>query len=465
MGAVSLRLHAELREQWRVWLALAVLLGLIAGIALTAAAGARRTDTAYPRFLRGSRAADLLVSPSRSGFHGYFRAIARLPEVSSADATAFLQMSLPVPGASPFSGQVAEASPFGGEGVSVNRVRVLAGRLFNPADPHAVMITRALAGRVHLRPGGILHLIGYPQRGSNPDIAHAVRLAFRVSAIVVFGDEIVPANGELAEPRVLLSPAFARTRQARSFNPAGGGGYVVLRPGASATAFTRHATVLAARYRVGGVQIVHLSTEYGATQRAIRPEAAALAIFAALAGLIALAIIAQLLSRQLILDSAEFGVLRVLGMARSHLAVLSLARVAVVTVAGAAIAASPLMPIGPARFAEPSPGVEVNLAVLATGFAVIALAPLLVMVPAALRAAVHASDAAAMLASACWWKAPAAANCVGPYEGKNSSIGLLASGLSTGFSRNVSSMAIMMMRKKPSRSPRTITPISRPSAA
>ena len=65
MGAVWLRLRAELRQQWRAWLALAVLLGVIGGIALTAAAGARRTDTAYPRFLRQSNAADLLVSGPR----------------------------------------------------------------------------------------------------------------------------------------------------------------------------------------------------------------------------------------------------------------------------------------------------------------------------------------------------------------------------------------------------------------
>src|SRR5579859_545137 len=71
MGGVPLRLRAELRQQWRAWLALAVLLGIVGGIALAAAAGARRTDTAYPRLLRQSHAADLLVSPARSGFHGY----------------------------------------------------------------------------------------------------------------------------------------------------------------------------------------------------------------------------------------------------------------------------------------------------------------------------------------------------------------------------------------------------------
>jgi hypothetical protein len=394
MGAVWLRLRAELRHQWRVWLALAVLLGVIGGIALTAAAGARRTDTAYPRFLRASHAAQLAVFPALSGFGGYFRAIARLPEVSSSASTAFLQMSLPGPGASPF-GLTAEASPAGDDGVSLDRVKVLAGHLFDPADPHAVMISQPLADREHLRPGGTLHLIGYPQRGPNPDVAHAVRLEFRVSAVVAFTDQIAAAS----YPRLLLSPAFARTRQAMSFNPAGGGLYLVLRPHADAAAFTRQATALAARYRVGNIQVAHLATTYAAAQRGIRPEAAALAIFAGLAGLIALAIIGQLLSRQLVLDSAEFPVLRALGMPRSRLAALSLARVAAVTIAGAviavgiAVAASPLMPIGPARSAEPSPGVEVNLAILSAGFVLIAVAPLLVVLPAALRAANRAQGA------------------------------------------------------------------------
>ena len=389
MGAVWLRLRAELRHQWRVWLALAVLLGVIGGIALTAAAGARRTDTAYPRFLRASHAAQLAVFPPRSGFGGYFRAVARLPQVSSSASAAFLQMSPPGPGASPYSGLTAEASPAGDDGVSLDRVKVLAGRLFDPGDPHAVMISQQLADREHVRPGGTLQLIGFPQRGPSADVAHQVRLSFRVSAVVAFTDQIAAAS----YPRLLLTPAFARTQQAMSFNPAGGALYVVLRPHADAGAFTRQATALAARYRVGNPQIAYLATTYAAAQRAIQPEAAALAIFAALAGLIMLAIIGQLLSRQLALDSAEFPILRTLGMNRSRLAALSLARVAVVTTAGAAvavavaIAASPLMPIGPARSAEPSPGAEINLAILGAGFLLIAGVPLLVMVPAALRAA------------------------------------------------------------------------------
>src|ERR1035438_373370 len=393
MGGAWLIVRADVRRRWRAMLAMVLLIGLVSGVVLVAAAGARRTGTAYPRFLSRRLAADLLVSPAQSGFRGYFQAVASLPQVASADEVAFLQMSLPGPGASPFSGMVAQATKAGCEGVARNRVKVLAGRIFNPADPHAVMISPVLAARDHLRPGGTLHLTGYPQRHGNPDIGHAVRLAFRVSAIVVTDDEIVPATHELAEPRVLMSPAFSRTRLAQSFNPAGGASYVILRPGASAAAFTSQAIALAARYRVGAVQVVHLATEYAAAQRAIQPEAVALAIFAAIAGLIALAVVGQLLNRQLILDSAEFPTLRAFGMSRSHLTVLSLARVALVTTGGGvvavavAVAASPLMPIGPARFAEPNPGIDVNLPVLGLGFVVIALAPLLVQVPGAARVA------------------------------------------------------------------------------
>ncbi len=44
------------------------------------------------------------------------------------------------------------------------------------------------------------------------------------------------------------------------------------------------------------------------------------------------------------------------------------------------------MPIGPARLAEPSPGVDVNVAVLGIGLAVAALLPVLLVIPAAWRA-------------------------------------------------------------------------------
>ena len=66
MTPVWLSLRAGLRRGWRPWLALALLLGVMGGVVLTAAAGARRTDTAYPRLLRWANASDVQVLPTWS---------------------------------------------------------------------------------------------------------------------------------------------------------------------------------------------------------------------------------------------------------------------------------------------------------------------------------------------------------------------------------------------------------------
>src|SRR6059058_846236 len=66
MTAILLRLRTELRSRWRTWLSLTLMLGLFGGAVIAIAAGARRTDSAYPRFLAWSRAPDVAV-PRFSG--------------------------------------------------------------------------------------------------------------------------------------------------------------------------------------------------------------------------------------------------------------------------------------------------------------------------------------------------------------------------------------------------------------
>src|SRR5213592_4280560 len=79
MRAVWRLVAHELSTRWQSWAGLALLAGLAGGAVLAAAAGARRTDSAYPRFLQASKASDVLVSPDVTGFGGYYRALARLP--------------------------------------------------------------------------------------------------------------------------------------------------------------------------------------------------------------------------------------------------------------------------------------------------------------------------------------------------------------------------------------------------
>ena len=46
-----MRARSELRARWRAILGLVLLVGVISGAAMAAASGARRTESAYPRFL------------------------------------------------------------------------------------------------------------------------------------------------------------------------------------------------------------------------------------------------------------------------------------------------------------------------------------------------------------------------------------------------------------------------------
>jgi hypothetical protein len=426
MATVWLRLRAEVRGRWRAMTALALLLGIVGGVVLTAAAGARRTDTAYPRLLRWANAADVTVivtdadpgsgASTAAGQQGQFTAggaaseasrrrffadLARLPEVASTSRATQYNMALPVPGSQPDTKVQVFASPDNSLGVTGDTVKLTQGRMFAARAPGEAVIDQETADREQLRPGGTLHLIGIRKRADgSADLRLAVPLAFRVTGIAVFDDKVVPATTTTAQPRILLSPPFADSGLAVAMTNLPEEG-VRLRPGASMAAFLRKADALRHRYGIGDADYTTttLAGQASITQRAIHPQAIALALFAALAAVIALAVIGQLLARQVALDAAEFPILRAVGMTRSNLAATALARLAAVTAGGAtlaaviALAASPLMPIGPARLAEPHPGLSADLAVLLSGVAIIALLPLIALSPAAWRAARRAGGA------------------------------------------------------------------------
>ena len=398
MNAVRLRLANELRTRWRSWLAFSLLLGLVGGVVLTAAAGARRTDTAYPRFQRATAAADLLVAAN--GFGGRFGdEIRDLPGVTVFARLALPNVYLIGPSGQPDPNRpIAYAGVDGGLGTSVDRPKILQGRRPRPGQAGEVMVDPRLAHRLHLRPGSEFPLLGGPPDAQgNLDPSRSARMTFRVAAIVVFANQVVPVNRDDDQPEILLTPAFYDT-VLRSAGAPADGAYIRLRRGTSLTAFRRGIEALRPRYpEVGDSLLVSNLTDQAAkVERAIRPQAVALGLFAVLAGLITLAVGGQMLSRQVALDAAEYPILRAMGMDRRQLVALSMLRVGAAAVLGATIAtalsvaASPLMPIGPARLAEPHPGWSVNLAIAGLGFLAAAVLPLAVVAPAAWRAATGA---------------------------------------------------------------------------
>ena len=394
MDALRLILRAELRRRWRPMLGLALLLGVTGGVVLAAAAGAERTATAYPRLLRWAAASQLDLVSDQHSPAAFYHQLRALPQVAAMSLASYYDAVLPAHRGQAPAPVAAWSSPDGSMGVTMDRVKILAGQRFSRADPRAAMIDSQLAAREHLRPGGILRLLVVPHSATgSAEPQRAVPMSFRVTAIAVFDHQIVPVNQADAEPAALLSPAFTRTTAARAAS-FGNQAAVRLRPGAARPPFVRAATALARRYPgTQGLYVVDLTARTAAAQQAIRPQVVALAAFAALIALISLAVLGQLLARQLVLDSADFPVLRVLGTTRPGRMAISLARLACVSVAGSilavagAVAASPLMPIGSARLAEPAPGVDVNVAVLGAGACLIALLPLLLLAPAAWRVA------------------------------------------------------------------------------
>jgi putative ABC transport system permease protein len=284
MPSVWLALRAGLRHGWRAWLALALVLGVMGGAVLAAAAGARRTDTAYPRLLTWAHASDLQVLPTNTGLHGYYRALRGLPQIADMSTGILLNFAIVVHGhLVPANHVSVYASPDGRLGVTTDRVKIMTGRFLDPADPRSLVIDQHLADEEHVAPGGTVRLLGIPNdRHGNPLVSRAFPVTFRVAGIVVFDNQIVPAVAG-AYPTALLSPAFLRTAIARRVPNSGDAAFVRLRAGLSPAVFLRQANALAARYPSTGGGIVNISTagEVAATERAIRPEAAALAVFAA----------------------------------------------------------------------------------------------------------------------------------------------------------------------------------------
>jgi hypothetical protein len=299
MALAWLALRAQLRQRWRAMGGLALLLGLAGGVVLTAVAGAWRTDTAYPRLLSWANAAQVQVVAGAPA-PAYLAALARLPQVAQVAPENQYTLALPVAHGAPDFRVQAWSSPDGSYGQAVDRVKITAGRMLSAGAAGEAVIDPRLAAMERLRPGDTLRLLGVPDNAQgDPDVSLAFPVSVRVAGIGVFDNQVVPVTAADSEPMVLLSPAFARTKAAGSVLYLAQAG-VRLRQGASPAAFIAAAKALEQKYpqaHPNHSAFANLTDQVTATERAMRPEAVALGVFAALAGLIALAVTGQLLRR------------------------------------------------------------------------------------------------------------------------------------------------------------------------
>ena len=379
--------RADLRRRWKATLAIAALIGIAGAIVLTSYAGARRTVSAYPRYLHATLAADFLVATVSSGTtatNRFYRQVEGLrsvaqsgvalgPSIVSVSATGQIQLN---------EGTYVQtlASEDGREGYAVSGFKLLAGRMPQPDDEFGALVNRTLAISRHLHVGSRFSM--YPvNTNASPavgaqEVRHERPVTFTITGIGVSYDEVVPIAPNDGLPTLFLTPAYYRAHHSpaeTNFD----GVFVRLRTGASKTAFNAAVTALFRADKgplaLGGLFIADLALHQARVERAIHPEALALELFALFVALGAVLIIGQVLAREVQLSSADDRALRAIGLDQRQLVTAKTARLSISVVLGAAlsvagaVAASPLMPIGPARVAEPHPGFSADWVVLGTG--------------------------------------------------------------------------------------------------
>jgi FtsX-like permease family len=400
VGAVWLRLRSELRGRWRSWLGLALLIGLAGGAAVAAAAGARRTETAYPRFVQAQNGYDLITGgfPDNIDPERALARMAAMPEVSQwarVDVAAYAailpsgrRVSIP---------ELAAATDLSGRaGFQLNRFKAVAGRLADLRAPDEAMVDFPIADREDLQVGSTVRFVV-----GDPDATPPRLATVRIVGIVASPGQFPAVGASSNFSAVYVTPAFVRANGITP-SPVDASLLVRLRHGAAdRDGFLRHMAAAG----LGDVDIPFVQeVQTAGVQRSIRFESQALWALCALIALAALAILGQSLARQIHLDSAEeLPALWALGMSRVQLAALGILRAAIIGVVAAlvvipiAVLLSPLTPIGLARIAEPDPGFAVDAFPLVLGATSVLLLTVLVgAVPASSAARAAATGAGSL---------------------------------------------------------------------
>jgi hypothetical protein len=400
MSVLWLRARAQLRGRALANLFLVLLVGLAGALVLAAAAGARRSEAALPRFLAANQTVDAAVFVESKGptddLTEARRELAALPEVQQVfRATGWTAGALILAGAdsadpSRWDRQLGTVALDPGGSVVFGRPIMVAGRLPDERRPDEVAVDEELAQRRHLSVGSRYRVRAFTFAQfatAGEGRAAAPRGAVvdaRVVGIVRYPRDLVPVvtdqeNLFVNTGDLYLTPAYWR-RYGPDIANYGIGLAVQLHNGQADLPRLQASLrrLYGGRALAEGVDGSNGDKAITAgTRRAIGLESAALAAFALLTALAGLLLVGQTLGRQILMEAAESPILRALGMTRGQLVGLALVRAAPIAVAGAvlavagAVALSPATPLGVARRAELDSGVALDLPVLAVGVAAV----------------------------------------------------------------------------------------------
>jgi hypothetical protein len=406
MAALGIRFRAQLRARWRAWLALAVLAGVLGGLVVAGAAGARRTHGSYGRFLVASNAAHAYVDPPIGFGDDSFPLdrVAKLPQVAHSERTLHLAVISRSRSGRPIfplgPGPVEYLVPSDGHAVdTIDRLRVVHGRLPDPARANEVIGDSKALSNLGVDVGDTFRIrtITRPQLWADMSRPRP-RVHLTANPLTAKWGPLIKLHvvGEAANARVAidggqmhLTPAFFDAYGGRQIGAWIEELVIRLRHGAADLPAFRHRVEAIAGKRP--YTLFDPAVGRPRLRSSVDLQARALWMVTALAALAAILIVAQSVLRLAAVESRDDPTLRALGMgAGGHLA-FAAARAATIAVPAAtltvliAFVVSPVAPIGWARELEPDKGFAFDGSVIVPG----ALAVLAVVVGAGMFGAVR----------------------------------------------------------------------------
>ncbi len=388
MSGVWYRFGAEARRWWRLWLVMALVVGLAGGAVRALVAGARRTRSAYDRFVVAYDAFDVALV---SGFEGVFDIaeldldqIATLPQIADAAPLVAMGVLVTTPAGETITpdGVNFVASPGDRFGGALNRRKLLEGRTADPARADEVVIAFDVADRFDLAVGDVLtaNFIDMAEAagvfaGGGATSALPLAESEALEPLRVVGIAAAPNEFPPATDRGSVVSSIALTPAALAAHPGNFNVEILALAlhGGTAAIPTFLAEVEA--LVPGGAPVFSISQVEVTNQvrGALASPAGALTLSAALAGVVATLLVGQALARQASTEAGDEVALRALGLTIGQLGVLRLLKAGAIASLGAlcsvvvAVALSPAFPVGLAQVAEPDPGAAVDAVVLGLG--------------------------------------------------------------------------------------------------
>jgi hypothetical protein len=379
MGAILLVARAEARRRWAGLLGLAVIVALVGAVSMAAIAGARRSSTALDRYLAVTESRDgqaFAFAPGQDVGDQLTEAMRDLEGVAqvgslrmyATDANFDVDFTLLAP---------VDDVAF----QQMDRPRLVQGRAPHPDAPDEIIVSEAAVDQMGVETGDVIETRTFGARdcealGGREFLGfNGPELRLEVVGVARLIEDL-QGNVIESSPTGITSPAFAERYGGEACAVAALAGLrYEAGGGPTAAAVEEAASAVGAEEMEAG----DIDDALSDARAAIDVVVVGLTVFAAVAVVAGVLAVGQAVSRQAAAALEADAAVEAVGLTRNQRAVTAALPVVGAGAVGAllggagAMALSPLFPIGVARRAEPSTGVDLDGLVLGVGAAVLAV--------------------------------------------------------------------------------------------